>query len=284
MTRQETSKQKEKNYQKKNRERKMRNAMRISIMLMAIGILILAVLVLVEFFGKSPGWGPSGNAKINQEANASQQSKLFSQQVVLSNFELSEDEINALKGKKIVIDAGHGGTDSGTIGPKTGVYESKLNMQVASSMEQVFLSIGTEVVMTRENTGTRENPSDKGLTWSQRGSAIQNAKADLLISIHHNFNESSNQIHGVQVLYRSKESENLAVTLQNTYNRDLNLQMDYLQEKYKVLSYGKQPGIIIEGGFLSNREEEKNIQTQEYQDWLVKTTVQAVADYFIQHP
>lgn len=269
---------------KKNRERKIRNALRISILLLAIGIFILVILVLVGFFGKLPGWGKSDGSQVNQAANLNQESKLFSQQIDFSNYDFSEAEIKALEGKKIVIDAGHGGEDSGTIGPETGVYESKLNMQVASRMEQVLSSIGAQVVMTRENIGTLENPTDKGLSWSQRGSAIENAKADLLVSIHHNYNESSDQIYGVQVLYRSEESKNLAIALQDSYNVELNLQMDYLEEKYRVLSYGNQLGVIIECGFLSNQEEEENIQTPEYQDWLVKTTLQSVAEYFIQYP
>lgn len=282
MIKQNTNEQRKRAKRKRNRNRKIRNALRISIMLLTIGILILVILVLVGFFGKDAGSVNLTGFQLNQTADVNQNNKLLGQQVDLSNFEFSNDALEAIQGKKIVIDAGHGGTDSGAIGPKTGVYESKLNMQVASRMEQVLSSLGAKVVMTRENTGSLENPSDKGLTWEQRGTIIQNAKADLLLSIHHNYSETSTKIQGVQVLYRENKSKDLAIALQDSYNKTLNLQMDYLQEKYRVLSYGTLPGVIIECGFLSTREEEKNIQTPEYQDWLVKTTVQTVAEYFIQ--
>ena len=284
MTKQLTIKQKEKLNQQKNRARKLRNALRLLIVILAIGILVLTGLVLVEFIGRGDSTANVEGANLNQTQENKVKSEVPVDQLKLADFDFSQEEIEAIKGKKIVLDAGHGGTDSGTIGPKTGVYESKLNMQVASRLEKVLKMLGVEVVMTRENTGTQENPSDKGLTWEQRGAAIKNANADLLLSIHHNYNESSAKIHGVQVLFRKSASEELAVALQEKYNQELQIQMDYLQAEYRVLSYGKQPGVIIECGFFSNKEEEKKLQTAEYQDWLVDTTAKAVAEYFIKHP
>lgn len=75
----------------------------------------------------------------------------------------------SLAGKSIVIDPGHGGTDSGTIGPKTGVYESKLNMQVSTRLKEILENSGVKVKMTRENDGTVSQPTDEGLTWNRRG-------------------------------------------------------------------------------------------------------------------
>ena len=284
MTKQLTVKQKENRKRKKNRARKLRNTLRLLIMLLVIGIFVLAGLVLVEFIGKGINTTNVEGADLNQFQDNKGKTEAPANQLKLVDLDFSQEEIGAIKGKKIVLDAGHGGTDSGTIGPKTGVYESKLNMQVASRLEKVLKMLGVEVVMTRENTGTQENPSDKGLTWEQRGAAIKNANADLLLSIHHNYNETSANIHGIQVLFRKSESEEFAVALQEKYNQELRVQMDYLQAEYRVLSYGKQPGVIIECGFFSNKEEEKKLQTAEYQDWLVDTTAKAVAEYFIKHP
>ena len=284
MTKQLTMNQKKKLHRKKSRARKMRNVLRLLIVILAVGIFILAGLVVVEFFGKRASTTTVEGANLNQTRNNQSESKDIAEQVDLTDFDFSEEEMSALKDKEIVIDAGHGGTDSGTIGPKTGVYESKLNMQVASRMEKVLTAFGIKVIMTRENTGTQEMPSDKGLTWEQRGSIIKNAKADLLLSIHHNYNETSAKIHGVQVLFRESGTKDFAVALQEKYNQELQIQMDYLQDEYRVLSYGKQPGVIIECGFFSNKEEEKKLQTAEYQNWLVKTTVEAVAEYFTKNP
>jgi len=284
MKKQLTSNQKKKLQRKKNRARKLRNTLRILIVLLTIGIFVLAGLVLMEFMGKGTSTTNVEGANLNQIQDDKAKSEAPEKELKLADFDFSQEEIDAIKGKKIVLDAGHGGTDSGTIGPKTGVYESKLNMQVASRLEKVLKMLGVEVVMTRENTATQENPSDKGLTWEQRGAAIKNANADLLLSIHHNYNETSAKIHGVQVLFRKSASEELAVALQEKYNQELKGQMDYLQEEYRVLSYGKQIGVIIECGFFSNKEEEKKLQTAEYQDWLVETTAKAVTEYFIKHP
>ena len=66
----------------------------------------------------------------------------------LSELDKDLENITGLKGKIIVIDAGHGGGDSGAIGP-TGVTEKSVTLRIALELEKLLKDEGAKVVMTR---------------------------------------------------------------------------------------------------------------------------------------
>lgn len=282
-----------KNSKKKSRGRKLRNALRIFIMILTAGIIVLSVCVIGKYvigsglFSEKDQVKKAAKAEVSKNASTVEKSNGPSQEAVKDTVKKPpavENLYPTLSGKTIIIDPGHGGTDSGTIGPKTGVYESKLNMQVSSRLKESLEKAGVKVSMTRENTGTIEEPTDQGLTWAQRGRAIRNSKADLLLSIHHNYNENSKAIYGVQILYRHNNAEKLVSIMQSKFNQELAVKMDELKAEYRVLDYGSQPGIIVECGFLSNREEEKRVQTADYQNKLVSIIMESLVEYFQNNP
>lgn len=270
---------------RRNRGRRMRNALRICIMILTVGIIALSVCVVGKYLlgdGFMKESKPAKNESQAEVAKGNTDTQKSNGQTAEPNKEQSDSVKNypGLAGKSIVIDPGHGGTDSGTIGPKTGVYESKLNMQVSTRLKEILEKSGVKVTMTRDNDGTWEDPTDEGLTWNQRGRNIRNAQADLLISIHHNYNENSKAIHGVQILYRHDDVQDLVAVMQSKFNQELGVINDEIKSEYRVLNYGDQPGIIVECGFLSNRDEEKRLQTMEYQDELVSIIMDSLVEYY----
>ena len=96
------------------------------------------------------------------------------------------DEITGLAGKVIVIDAGHGGNDSGAIGP-TGVMEKTVTLNIALRLQKLLEAEGATVYMTR-STDTEVSP--KGANASDieelqaRCDVANNHNADIFISIH----------------------------------------------------------------------------------------------------
>ena len=268
-----------------NRGRRMRNALRICIMGLAVGIVVLSGCVIGKYLFEN-GMMKASNPTIKEPhaevAKGSTDTQKSDGQTTNTDKEQPSNlkTYPSLAGKSIVIDPGHGGTDSGTIGPKTGVYESKLNMQVSTRLKEILENSGVKVKMTRENDGTIDEPTDEGLTWNQRGRAIQKAQADLLISVHHNYNENSKAIHGVQILYRHDDVKDLVAVMQSKFNQELGVINDEIKSEYRVLNYGSQPGIIVECGFLSNRDEEKRLQTAEYQDQLVSIIMDSLVEYY----
>jgi len=117
-----------------------------------------------------------------------------------------------LKGFTIIVDAGHGGFDSGAVGP-SGIKEDLLNLQVAKKLESLLHSRGARVIMTRTNNDALA-PSKAG-DMRKRVEIIKKARPDMVISIHMNkFGQS--KYYGAQTFYMtgSQEGEKLAEAIQ----------------------------------------------------------------------
>ncbi|MFB8372284.1 N-acetylmuramoyl-L-alanine amidase family protein [Paenibacillus taichungensis] len=114
----------------------------------------------------------------------------------------------ALKGKKILIDPGHGGTDNGASGKLNGstVYEKNLAFTFANSVKSYLTNAGVDVVMTRT--------SDTTVGINDRWQKGQNEKVDAVISIH--WNGGSTTANGTETYYAQTRSgdKSFAQTLQ----------------------------------------------------------------------
>ncbi|MHC1722119.1 MAG: N-acetylmuramoyl-L-alanine amidase [Aminipila sp.] len=181
---------------------------------------------------------------------------------------------------KIVVDAGHGGSDPGTVDSKTGTYEADLNLEISYRLKVALEELGATVIMTRTSVSSKLLADSRKQTIEERGEIIEKAKADLLLSIHQNYNDSSSTIRGAQILVRDVNSVNLANNLQNVFNNELNTSLNYIKKDYALLKYGNQQSVIVECGFLSNREDQQLLQTKKYQERLVSIVVQVVEDYW----
>lgn len=188
-----------------------------------------------------------------------------------------------LSGKVIVVDAGHGGADPGTHGSYSGIYECDINLQIANRLSEALKKNGVTVIMTRTDSNTKELGTTKKLTFKERKEIIENANPDMVISVHQNFFKGDSSICGGQVLIRRKEDSVLAEQLQDSVNKVTNSSKNYIQGKYEILKYVDKPGFIIECGFLSNKEEERLLQTQDYQDKIVQVLLENLNTYWSQN-
>lgn len=187
-----------------------------------------------------------------------------------------------LHGKTVLIDAGHGGIDAGTIGWVTGVREDELNLAVAKYLESFLSKAGATVVMTRSDDGglyDADTRSDrqKREDMTRRAQMIRDGGEDYVISIHMNgFTESD--AYGAQVLYQTGSAEGMA--LAQTIQEELRGGLDVTNRRqasagdYMVLRSASVPAVLVECGFLSNAAEEKKLMTPAYQEriaWLIYT-------------
>ena len=169
----------------------------------------------------------------------------------------------------IVIDAGHGGRDGGTTGSLSGVSESELNLKYAKCLASLCEEFGIKAVLTRKDMNGLydEGASNKKRSeMEKREKIINNSKADLMVSLHMNsFPLSSCE--GAQVFY-AKGSESgckLAKCVQENICKSFDNARGYVTVgDYYVLNCAKMPAILVECGFLSNQEEEMNLQKDDY--------------------
>ena len=187
------------------------------------------------------------------------------------------------------LDAGHGGMDPGKIGID-GSLEKDINLQIAERLKMYLEASDVDVIMTREDDrGLYEESDDskKMADMKNRCKKIEEANPDLVVSIHQNsYHEEA--IRGGQVFYykTSVRGKKLAESLQKRFDYvlgDSNKRQAKANDNYYLLLHVKEPIVIAECGFLSNREEAKKLETEEYQDRLAWTLHMGIMEYLNQN-
>ena len=201
----------------------------------------------------------------------------------------SENGPGEQKQAVVVIDPGHGGTDPGKVGID-GQLEKDINLAVAKKLKTYLEASDVKVVLTRDvDTGlySSKDPHKKMADMKKRCQLIEEAKPDLVISIHQNsYHEEA--IRGGQVFYykTSVRGKKLAESLQKRFDYvlgDSNKRQAKANDNYYLLLHVKEPIVIAECGFLSNREEAKKLETEEYQDRLAWTLHMGIMEYLNQN-
>ncbi|MBR1925527.1 MAG: N-acetylmuramoyl-L-alanine amidase [Clostridia bacterium] len=180
-------------------------------------------------------------------------------------------KVSAVPSKEfcVVIDAGHGGIDGGSVG-KLGVFERDLNLKVAKKLEGFLTALNIKVVQTRQTQQGLYSVFASGFKkkdMKERQKIIQNSNADLVVSIHMNFFSDSKSC-GAQAFYKqnSPQSKMLASFMQELFIKNLyNARKAPLSGDFYILNCTEKPGVLIECGYLSNEEEEKLLISDEYE-------------------
>ena len=173
----------------------------------------------------------------------------------------------------IIIDAGHGGPDGGATSC-TGVLESNLNLQIALKLEALagLLGIKTKMIRTSDcsvYTDGQSIAAKKVSDLKNRVKIVNETENALLVSLHQNY-YFDNRYSGAQIFYANTEkSEILAKQLQNAFIKTIN-QGSKRQAKAAsgvyLMNNINCTGILVECGFLSNPQEERNLRDPEYQN------------------
>lgn len=190
-----------------------------------------------------------------------------------------------LAGLTVAVDAGHGGYDGGAVGRVSGVPEKGLNLDVAQRVEKLLREQGADVVMTRTGDYAlcdEDPPIRKKLQDMQRRAAlITLGGADVVLSIHMNEYAGRSES-GPQVFYREgcPAGRLLAGAIQDAMIKGLSpaKQRPALGGDYYILTLGL-PGVLVECGFLSNKEEEARLMTEAYREQVARSVVQGVIDW-----
>ena len=187
-------------------------------------------------------------------------------------------------GITVVLDAGHGGPDGGTVGTTTGVVESELNLKYAQKLTQYLQGFGINVVNTRTSsnglcTGTEDDY--KLVDMRKRIEIINGSNAQLLVSIHMNKFTSSSE-NGAQVFFKQGDAdgERLATGIKDMLAANFdNARKLVLGGDFYILNNSSMPGVIVECGFLSNPTEEKLLQQEDYQNKMCYSIYSGIINY-----
>ena len=191
--------------------------------------------------------------------------------------------------KTICLDPGHGGKDAGKAEGRH--YEKKYTLLLAQETQELLKAQGFKVVMTRS--------SDEALELSDRPQIASRLGADLFVSMHYN-SSATVGVHGVEVFCLAPPGMNssddgggksshpaesgnaqddrnvlLAYQVQKSITRSLPLEdLGLKRSHFEVLRLAHIPAILVEGGFLSNPQDARNI----YDSAFRKRMAHAIAD------
>ncbi len=167
----------------------------------------------------------------------------------------------------VVIDAGHGGHDSGTRS-RWGGAEKHATLEVARDLEPKLRAAGFRTVMTRS--------SDEFIELNERAHISNRQNNAIFLSIH--FNEArSRAIHGTEVYYKSPESRELAQrVLQNMAAVPGASSHGLRLANFRVLRLNEYPAVLVECGYFSNPAEGRRCAMPAYRERLAGAIAEAV--------
>lgn len=169
----------------------------------------------------------------------------------------------------ILLDVGHGGLDCGSIGMDTEVYEADLNLYVSRELAKKLAEKGYYVFMTR--MGDYALAETKNGDMRKRTEIMKLGIFDLSVSIHMNSFQTDRSVKGARIycyktgtpsekyaqIVGASIAEATGTAFQRVYTDNL-----------MVVREPVAPSILVECGFISNPEEERLLQTQQYQELL----------------
>ncbi|MGL5692476.1 MAG: N-acetylmuramoyl-L-alanine amidase CwlD [Peptostreptococcaceae bacterium] len=212
---------------------------------------------------------------------------------ILKIREVSEETISymPIMNKTIVLDAGHGGIDSGASNKDKTIYEKDINLAITLKLKELIESSGGNVILTRNDDSSLYEEGSNKTTRQKYNENLKNRKkivdesnADMFVSIHLNSFEQSKYT-GAQTFYPDgmKDSTELAKCVQSELKRvvdNSNNRVIKPRDNLYLLKNCKMPSILIECGFLSNEKEAQLLNSEEYQEKIVWAIYSGIQKYF----
>lgn len=192
--------------------------------------------------------------------------------------------VSNYNGITIVLDAGHGGRDGGSVGVN-GTIEKNINLDYTLALKEKLNSAGFRVQLTRKTDDglySLTAPNKKLSDMSARFRIIQETNPSLVISIHMNcFSDSS--AYGAETYYRANDnsSKYCADLIQSSFCTYLNARNTTSKVgDYYILNCSYYTAILIECGYISNPEEEAKLNTDDYKNKFVDAVYKGLLLYF----
>ncbi|MFZ0319705.1 MAG: N-acetylmuramoyl-L-alanine amidase, partial [Candidatus Sulfotelmatobacter sp.] len=211
---------------------------------------------------------------------------------------------------RIVVDAGHGGWDLGTVG-RRGLLEKDLVLEIAQRLGKLLESrLGADVILTRND--------DNYVPLDERAGMANQAQADLFVSVHANYSDLPSA-RGVETYYTNffsapsakeietrsganknatsatlspadlhekiEQSRRLAASVQRSLYGTLSVQNPGLRDRgvkeasYVVLTETAMPGILAEVSFVSSPTDEQKLRSDGYREQIAEALYKGIASY-----
>ena len=200
-----------------------------------------------------------------------------------------ETTATPVSGKVVVLDAGHGKPDEGAES-SSGTTEAETNLKIALKVQNLLEQSGCTVILTRSDENAIYDIDSQTLK-QKKISDIRNrvkigneSSADIFVSIHLNKIPQS-QYYGWQCFYKANDENSIKLAKQLQENLNKSIQKENKRVAMKldtvyIMKHVEIPISIVECGFLSNQEEEKQLLDDGYQNRLAWGIFNGIQEYF----
>lgn len=182
-----------------------------------------------------------------------------------------------LDGVKILIDVGHGGSQTGATGSNKDYTEAVLNLILAKMLKAELESIGASVYMTREDNETEDDANAKRLQ-------LRELKPDFCISIHRNASVGSSAPQGfISYHFNAYSSDAAKLIYKATEDANLYNKSKWSGTKWHVYYMGRMsdcPVVLTENGFMTNAAEYNDMIKPEFNQKCAVALAKGIINYF----
>lgn len=179
-----------------------------------------------------------------------------------------------LKGIKISIEAGHGGSNSGAVS-LSGIKEKDINLKLSQLLESIFKKNGAEVLQVRD--------SDKDMTLGEKRDMTTNSDANIHFSIHANSSGSENEFLGASGTCTFYHNPFWAKFAENIFDKLVELNLKPFGSvgsfNYKVTRMSEMPSILVEQAFMSNAEDEEKLADDNFRASMAQKIYDGLINY-----
>lgn len=191
-------------------------------------------------------------------------------------------DISGLKGRTIVIDPGHGGTDQGASGP-SGAKEKIVTLYVSQALRNILTDAGAKVVMTREDDRDVYGPdaTDRQELDARVDVARRTKKADVFLSIHCDaFSNPKPNGTGTFVYGKFAEDYTLGQALQDgMLRRGGRRDRSVREANFYVIKHSPVPSALVELAFITNYKEELLLCSDGFQQDMAIGLAEGLAEF-----
>ncbi len=169
--------------------------------------------------------------------------------------------------RTVIIDAGHGGKDSGAVSRSTGQREKDANLDMARRLRSE-LSGSFQTVMMRSN--------DRFIELDDRVAFANRYPDAILVSLH--FNSGSSSRRGPETYWWRVDSHGLAVRCQQAMKSvaPASANAGLSRRRLRLTRNPSIPCVLLEGGYMSNSSEAQQINSVSHRDRLAKAIAKAI--------
>jgi N-acetylmuramoyl-L-alanine amidase len=195
-------------------------------------------------------------------------------------------DTSAVRGRRIVIDPGHGGAYKGALGVG-GLTEAAVNLDVALDLERLLVARGAQVLMTRREDRDFRIPADSTLRGdlSERTRIANAFHPDLFLSVHHNADPGgTHDKNETQTYYKLGDegaSLDAAAGIHRFLKRNLGIQgQRLLPGNYFVLRNSEAPAVLTEASYITNPDVEARLALPEKRRLEAEALYLGIARFF----